>query len=122
MKYRFFRVAILGILLGGCSHKTETSAVKLFLVKPLNNSHAMEDWYPPTHKALLFYNEKFLNAINGKDISESEEVLTFKYKSNFRCNDKLRITDRNQTEMEIAVVNFYVSELEKWQKDIIQVT
>lgn len=148
MRYRLLSIAILGLLLFGCSSKEDTSLVKSLLVEQLKNSHTNEDWYPPTQEALsgittaqsnrkdstanhsineltshlLFWNETLLKTINGEEVSEIEDKLTFKYKSNSDWKDKLRITDSIQTELEIAVGNFTDSELEKWQKDIANIT
>lgn len=148
MKYRFLTIVILGILLFGCSQKEEASSVKSLLIEQLKNSHTVEDWYPPMQKALsgittvqsnrkdstanhsinelashlLFWNETLLNTIKGENVSEIEDELTFKYKSNFSWNDKLRITDSIQTELEKAVENLSVNELQEWESDIANIT
>ena len=120
MKYRFLTFAILGILLFGCSSKEDASSVKSLLVEQLKNSHTNEDWYPPTQEALsdittaqsnrkdstanhsineltshlLFWNETLLKTINGEEVSEIEDELTFQYKSNFNWKESEHASKR----------------------------
>ncbi len=139
----------LGLIISGCSERTDEPNVKSLLVQQLKNTHTNEEWFVPTKKAiegltleqsnwkdstennsigelvshLIFWNEQNLKAFKGEKVPEfkGDNKETFKKYNGQDWKNATKKLDSIQTEWERLTANATKEQITDWNTEIANI-
>lgn len=139
-----------GLLLMGCSQKSDVPTTRSILLEQLKNTHTNKDWYVPINVAveglsaeqanqkdtsgnhsiselvshLVFWNERLLLGFHKKKAPEfnNDNEVTFKTFSEAEWDHSIKKLDSIQTAWEVSVEKATEAQLKEWSRSIANIS